>query len=225
MHPFSHSFRKAGSTSHGSNGSVVSIGRSSGGSMTIKWLLLFLFGFIVGIFILNFRQERFLAEGSILDESSLAILKYMEVNKKSFLIYVLKQRLGTVWLIVLLSSSVLGIAAVYMYTIWLGVSMGFLMSVLTVRFGMKGIALFLVSTFPHYLLYVPAAVLLIAWGYRLSVKLYFPKKDRFDNYGSKRQMFFRFFAQLCIIHGVVIIGCLLESYVNPDIITKFLKIF
>lgn len=190
-----------------------------------KWLILFLFGFIAGIFMMNLWTEQFLTEGSVLDETSLARLKYLEVNKSSLLLYVLKKRLGTVWMVALLSTTFLGMLAVYGYTVWLGVSMGFLMSAFAIQFGMKGILLFVVGTFPQYLLYVPAIIWLLVWGYRMTIKLYFPDKDISGQYDNKKQLFLRNFIQLLMIHGVVIIGCLLESYVNPNIITKFLKIF
>lgn len=196
------------------------IGKGSG-----RWLILFLFGFMVGIFVMNLWADQFLTESSILNETALARLKYLEVNKNSLLIYVLKKRIGAIWMIALLSTTFLGLVSVYGYTVWLGVSMGFLMSAFAIQFGMKGIVLFLISIFPQFLLYVPAMVWLLLWGYRLTIKLYFPSKDTSVQYYSKRQMMLRFLIQFFMIHGVVIIGCLLESYVNPNFITKFLKIF
>lgn len=195
------------------------------GKGSARWLCLFLFGFIVSIFTVNLWTEQLLTNTGFMDETSLSTLKYLEINSNSFFLYILKKRLATIWLLALLSVSMLGIAATYAYTVWLGFTIGFLLSALTIRFGMKGMLLFLISLFPHYILYIPATILLIACAYRLCVKLYFPQKDRMGDFDSKRKLFFRFFIQLAIIHGVVIIGAVLESYVNPNIITKFLTIF
>lgn len=195
------------------------------GKGSVKWLILFLFGFLFSIFFVNLCSGQLLSETAFLDETSLSAMKYLEINKNSFFIYVLKKRLADIWLIALLSVSMLGTVVACAYTIWLGFTAGFLLAALTIRFGMKGTALFLISLFPHYLLYIPADVLLITCAYRLCVKLYFPEKDKIGDIDSKRKLFFQFFIQLAIIHGVAITGCVLESYVNPDMITKFLNIF
>lgn len=196
------------------------LGKGSG-----KWLFLFLFGFILGIVIINCWKEQFLTEGSMLNEMALARLKYLEVNKTSFLIYVLKKRLSSIWMLALLSTTFLGVIAVYGYMIWLGAGMGFLLSAFIMQYGVKGILLFLAGTFPQYILYIPAMLLLLAWGRQLTVKLYFPQKDISGQYMNRQQAVFRFFIRLLILHGVVITGCLLESYVNPNIITNVLQIF
>lgn len=190
-----------------------------------KWLFLFLFGFILGIFIINCWKEQFLTQGSMLSGMALARLKYLEVNKNSFLIYVFKKRLSNIWMLALLSTTFFGILAVYGYVIWLGAGMGFLISAFVMQYGIKGILLFLASTFPQYLLYIPAMILLLTWGYQLTVRLYFPQKEAAGQYVNRQQAVVRFLLRLLIVHGVVIIGCLLESYVNPNIVTNILKIF
>lgn len=174
---------------------------------------------------LNLWREQFLTPGSILGEAALARLKYLEINRGSFFLYVLKKRLGSIWILALLSTTFLGVAAAYAYMLWVGAGTGFLLSAFVIQYGMKGILLFLASIFPHYLLYIPALILLLAWSVKVSRQLYFPQKDDAREHGGRRQMAIRFAFRLLAVHGIAIIGCLLESYVNPNMITNILKIF
>lgn len=190
---------------------------------TPNWLYPFLFGFIFGILFIFVWGEGYLSEDGILGNSSIGRLQYIEISSGKLFIYAMKQRLSSILLIVLLSSTFFGIIAIYTYIGWIGFSTGILFTVAATRFGAKGIIFILAGIFPHYIIYIPIFILLINWCYELCTKLYFPERCFGSIYGSKKQLLLRFIIRVMLIILVAIIGVFLESYVNSYIIVKFMK--
>jgi len=88
-----------------------------------------------------------------------------------------------------------------------GFVVGLLLKLFYLWYGIKGMGLLLVASVPHYLFYIMAYGLLY-WNFernRLRVR---------KNYLS-----------VLVSVAVVIIGILLESYVNPFLVREYLKIF
>ena len=191
----------------------------------VPLLAAFLAGVLLGIFIINAGGSSLLGKIGLLDESSLYQMKYMSVENSSFLVYVLKKRLGFVIGIILLASTYLGVAAVYTYAGWLGCSLGMILSVAIMRYGVKGVVLMLVMAFPQYICYVPAWILLLHEGAELCRTIYFPGKVSGTYIGNKRQEIQKWILHFSKVTVVVIIGSVLESYVNPMLVIGLLKIF
>lgn len=191
----------------------------------ISWLYLFLGGFLAGILWINFRSSSILQNMELLNTSSLHRLRYLDIDGGTFFLYVLRERMGAVIIMCLMAITFLGAAAVSVYAFWMGAMAGIFLSVASIRYGLKGIALVLVGIVPHYFMLVPACIMLMNWCYTLSTALYYPERAAESTYGSRKQYLIRKIPQLLIIVGVVIIGSLLESYVNPSLLSHFLKIF
>lgn len=191
----------------------------------ISLLTVFLAGFVAGIFIMNAGRRILLENTALLDEYSLYQMKYMTVDGNVFFLYVLKKRLGTLLGIVLLSSTYLGIITVFAYSGWLGISLGMLLSAAILRYGMKGLLLMITAAFPQYLLYVPAFVMLLKNAYELCASIYFPGRCRELHSAGKSSELKGWILKFLMISGVVITGALIESYVNPNLVTNLLKIF
>lgn len=165
------------------------------------------------------------------DLTALSRLAYMEINSVRFFWYVMPRRLGTVWFLSLLSTTFVGVVALYFYVFWLGISGGVLASAFVSEYGIKGILLFGASLTPQIFFYVPAALMLLSWGLQVCMKLYYPSGfcGRFLRGGGEGGLEGirgpGLLARFLWIQGVVIIGALFESYVNPNIVTKLLNIF
>lgn len=191
----------------------------------MSWLYLFLGGFLAGILIINIWRTPFLQDMELLNAASLSRLRYLEVDGGAFFLYVLRERLGTVFALCLLSTTYIGTYTISVFALWMGTMAGVFLSVASIRYGIKGIALVMAGILPQYLLLVPAYIMLMSWCYELSAALYHPEKALNIRYGTKRQYFMRKAVQLLVIVGAVIIGSTIESYVNPTLLSGFLKIF
>ena len=143
----------------------------------------------------------------------------------AFFLYVLKERIGMVFLLCILATTYIGIYAVSFFALWMGAMAGVFLSVASIRYGLKGIALIAAGILPQYLLLVPACVMLMNWCYQLSMALYHPERAADLRYGTKKQYLMRKAAQLLLILGAVMVGSAIESYINPMLLSAFLKIF
>lgn len=194
-------------------------------SRHIRWLYLFLGGFLIGILGLNIGRDFFLQDMELLNVSSLSRLRYMEINNGTFFLYVFCERMETVLLLCLLSTTYLGIIAVYGYTLGMGMVAGVVLSVASIRYGLKGILLILASIFPQYLFLVPACIMLMGWCCRLCTALYHPERSSEMGIGIRKQYLLRKVIQIMIIIGIIFVGCIVESYINPMILSAFLNFF
>ena len=194
-------------------------------SRHISWLYLFLGGFLIGVFAMNIWRNLFLQDMELLNAASLSRLRYLEVDGGSFFLYVLKERIGTAFLLCVLATTYIGIYAVSFFAFWMGTMAGGFLSVASIRYGLKGIALIAAGILPQYLLLVPACIMLMSWCYQLSAALYHPEKAADFRYGTKKQYLMRKAAQFLVILGIIIIGSAMESYINPILLSAFLKIF
>ncbi|MCD7835393.1 MAG: stage II sporulation protein M, partial [Lachnospiraceae bacterium] len=136
---------------------------------------LFFTGFIAGILVMYFGKSILLENTGLLDENTFVDMKYMTVDSTALFYYVLKKRAGTALIIMILSTTYLGLIVCAAFSIWYGAAAGMFMSALLIRYGIKGLLLFVVSIFPQYILYLPAFAALIAICAELNRKIYFQK--------------------------------------------------
>lgn len=174
---------------------------------------LYLLGIIIGTLLMNifgkYSASKIGIYGKYLTNDTNNI-KYEVLNKGMFFIYCIKKYFIQIVIILMLNCTskqkiINGTLCMYK---------GFVMSVLicsaTIVYGSGGIILFLISVFPHYLIYVPMFIYSIYFG--LNIKKYIKNK----NYISG-------ILKCCIIEGVMIIGTsFFEVYLNvPLIISMF----
>lgn len=170
---------------------------------------------------MNIGKSILLENTGLLDEYALYHMKYMTVNSNALFYYVLKQRLGTMLLLAVFATTYLGLTVCLGAVAWYGMAAGAFMSALVIRYGLKGIFFAVVGIFPQYLLYVPAMLAMLFWCERLCRSIYF--KNGIYQEGSVSLL--KRLLNLVVIFFVVILGCFLESYINPHLMSGLLKIF
>ncbi len=189
------------------------------------WILVFMVSFFVGILFMNSCSGWFLHEEGIFNQASVNRLKYIEVDYGAFLPYVFKQRMKGFLLLGIISTTCFGIAATYFCITWQGILTGMMLTAVFIRFGIKGILLILAGIFPQQLLFIPAGIMMLCWCYQNCSFLYYPSKYIWPKFHNKKQQYIRQGLTLLWILGIVVIGCILECYVNPMLITDIIKIF
>lgn len=161
---------------------------------------------ITMILLLMWKSEPLMQTKLFSDSSLRELQKYLQGNPEGFL-FILKERLSIVFSFFILATTSLGSVFVHMNVLWYGMSSGLFLALVLMRYGLKGILLLAAGMFPHYFIYVPSLILI----------LHLSKEKRTING--------KFISQLFVITSVVIIGCILECYVNPEIVAKILKKF
>lgn len=190
-----------------------------------SWLYLFLGSFFLGILIMNMGNEIFLGDAGIFNTASMNRLKYIEINDGKFLVYVLRQRLGGCVVLLILSTTALGLISAYGVVLWQGMITGMLITAAVIRYGIKGLLLILGGMFPHQCLLIPGEIMLLGWCLENYYWFHRYGKGTALYFRSKRQQFFHQGILLLWIFLVMLIGCVLESYVNPILISDLVKIF
>lgn len=187
-------------------------------------------GFLFGLVLMNTGKKVLLDNTGLLNENVLYAVKYAPVDSNAFFLYVLQKRLGCALILAVLSTTWLGLAAVWTCAAWLGISFGMLVMAALLRYGLKGILLIVVGIFPQAIVYFPAALLLLRWSYEFCMTIYFPEKVQtgalmHGETGGKYAMLRNKAVTFVLLLGVVIIGCVLESYVNPKFVINLLQFF
>ena len=187
-------------------------------------VIIFLAGIFAGIIMMNIWESTLLSETGLLDEYTLYRIKYMTVDSSGLFYYVTRKRICSAFIILVLSTTYLGIAVCGLFVLWYGLTAGVFFSALFMRYGFKGLILAVISIFPQHLLYIPAFGSLVVLCMGLNYNIYFKKYSYGGVEGGKRYILDKILAFLAIFI-VIFAGCFLESHVNPYILSWFLKFF
>ncbi len=189
------------------------------------WFYLFLASFFLGVMIMNMGDETLLGDAGIFNLASMNRLKYIEINHGKFFQHVLKKRIGECAALLLLSTTALGMVTVYAAVFWQGMLTGMIMTAAAIRYGLKGILLILGGMFPHQCLLFPAGVMLLGWCLENYFLMHTFGRGVSPLFHNRRQQLLHQGILLMWIMLVMLIGCILESYVNPILISDLIKIF
>ena len=187
-----------------------------------KYGNLFCVGLVVGIFVVNLGKSFLLDNTSLLDEATLYQMKYMTVDNNALFWYVFRRRIFCVLFLLIASTTYLGLVVCRGVVVWYGFSAGVFLATLTVRYGIKGVLLAVVSVFPQYILYVPMLLMLLVLCEQLFRGIYYRNGDVVTE--DKKTTMTRS-GKVFLIIMVMAVGCLLESYINPYFLLGFLKVF
>jgi hypothetical protein len=172
-------------------------------------LYLFVLGLFVGILIVNLGHDMWILNSTLLGPEMLEKIEASTLDGGLLFGYILKHRLFTVCMLVLFATTVSGMAVLCCYICFVGLAAGCLLSVASARYGIKGLLLMGAGMFPQGFFLIPGYVALFLWAAGLNRKQFYLKKG----------------LQMIGIIIVIVIGCLMESYVNPKILHLILKIF
>lgn len=178
--------------------------------------------FAVGILLANLMGREAVSNAGILNDYFVEKFQYTEINGQRLFFYIVGERVPLLLLLLFLTLTSLGVAGGILMLGWQGFSVGFMLSAAIAKYGMKGILLVLGGIFPQYLFYFPVYVLYCFLAVHLRQRL---NRDRM---GSGTERGYIYGAWLIAAAGLLLVfvmGIFLESYCNPVILKKILKIF
>ena len=188
-----------------------------------KQLILFIIGICGGILLANLVKSELLSGTELLGENALLQVRYAVIDSKSLFLRLLGQRLGEAILLILLSTTFLGLAAVWFYAFRYGLSLGLLLTVLLAEHGGRGLLLLVAGLLPQMLVYVPVWALLLALAERTCRRLYYLNGN--EGLASLKRMGIHLSAQTGLLLFMLAVGCWLEAYMNPYLLRLVVKIF
>lgn len=179
----------------------------------------YLISFLAGILLANALEVEQLKQYGILNEYFVKQLLYASINYNDLLFYVAENRGMVFILLFLLGITRLGIPAHFVYLAWNGFSFGVAMVSVIVNFGIRGIPVLCALLFPHYLFYIPLYLLLFGFTCYLGKKEMTRQSPSAGLSGTAL-----FLGGVLLVLVLFFMGIMTESYVNPQVIKKLVKI-
>lgn len=181
--------------------------------------IIYFLAFFCGILLANMLGSEQLKQYSIFNEYFLKQLSYVSVNYNDLLFYIAENRGIIFFLLFLFSITKFGMPIHFLYIIWNGFSFGIAMVSLIVNFGFKGILVLCVFLFPQYLFYIPLYFMLFYFSCHWA--------DTRKNEKYRQPLFSKTVWAVCFFGSLLLllfIGIMTESYLNPYLIKKIIKI-
>lgn len=188
-------------------------------TMARKAECVYLISFLAGIVLANTLGVEELRHYGILNEYFVKQLLYASINYDDLLFYVAENRGAVFLLLFLLGITRIGIPTHFVYLAWNGFSFGVAMVSVIVNFGIRGIPVLCALLFPHYLFYIPLYLILFGLSCYLGKR---EMKRQSASGGLPEKVLF--LGGIVMTLGLFFIGIMTESYVNPLIMKKLVKI-
>ena len=180
----------------------------------IVWLFVFAAGLIAGTVFVNYIAAGQIQVSGVWMADAVDKILAFEADVGLFVHIFIKRGLVFIFLagITLLWHRIL---LLYLSTAYFGFCFGVVVSLLTITYGPSGLFWLLKLLLPHYLLYVPAYMLLLLWA----------KERRRIRYRGRAGAIPADGASLLLMAAMVVCGVVLECYVNPIWIRFFERFF
>ena len=176
------------------------------------WIII---GLILGSLFTNFVYQDYLAYGGQVQSLVFHNQKLYSASMSLFF-YILFKRAKQYAMIYLAGYLLKPWIFLYGFTFCMAFFLGSMLSLQIIQMGMKGLCLVLVSLFPHFILYGMSLVLLI--------KRNFAEEKKEEMLYETSSSFLLRFSILFEI-TFMILGCILESFMNPSIMSGILKLW
>lgn len=179
-----------------------------------KFLFSLAGGLLAGIVYGCFFSAGYMEQVGFLSDAFLLDYLKKDIDGNRLFAYLLKGRGVSLFSVWLLGSSFLGRILIYLVLLWSGFSVGIYITAGLVKRGISGLGFCIAAVFPQMLFYIPAFGLILIQSFILSGK---------QEMGKERVL--RYSIILFVSFLLLFLGVLMESYVNPAILKKILKIF
>lgn len=183
-----------------------------------KSTALFFFIFLCGVICANILGIASGRELGAINEYFMNRYLYADIQGREMFLYLFYERVPEFFLLFVLSIGIYGTVVVNVYICYLGFSVGFLAVISIMNYGVKGILLLAGFFLPQWILYF---LVIAIWFYEL--KFYKEKgKDyiRGDHRKKRKMGYVLSFMAAALL---LFVGIFLESYVNPFLLQKIIR--
>lgn len=163
----------------------------------------FMPGFLLGIIYVNLIVKQYNAEPGIFSDHFLEQYAAVEIVAREYILYLARIRILPFLLVLGLSFTKLRKVSALLFLLWTGFSSGMLLSMAILSMGIKGSILCIIGVLPQFLFYIPAYV----------VVLWFCCSYPGSRWNQQKTIF---------VVLAMMVGMILEAYVNPLLVKWFL---
>lgn len=169
-----------------------------------RLFLCFLGGIVIGTFLLNIFLGSYAGTLGVYSEYFVnGVNMYGDaVDKSAFFVYCIKKYAGECIMVIFLNITPICTIFNQLYCMYKGIVMAMLISSATLTYGAGGLFLYIISVFPHYLLYVPFFVAMMYVGIQISEIIREKKMGKFR------------LRIVLVLMGLILGTAFLEAYAN-----------
>lgn len=184
-------------------------------------LLLVAFGAILGILFARVFKSFYWGNINILNPDYLTQIKDTPIDYSVLLKYVYWDIFKSFIILWMVSITSFGIPFIALCLTYMGFQGSFFITVILMKYKLKGILLILGYTFPQYLIYIPVVFISLRMCFWLNKSL------RYDNLPKKgkREKTAKYLALAVLLGVVLAAGGLAETYIGSFVLRKILNIF
>lgn len=173
-------------------------------------------GFITGVISITFGQENWLITEGILNQNFIYKMEEIIINKRALFFLCMEKRLGAFFLLFLLAFSSVNAWVTLSFFFFYGLCGGSIVELLVIQYGIQGILMYVLLVLPQGIFYGGGYLSLGCWCLKTEKSMngeVRKKETKIKHFANKGQVIMAFV--------MVLIGVILESYVN----LKIFKIF
>ena len=174
-------------------------------------------GFIAGVLSIALWKENWLISEGILNSEFISDITELKIDKRALFFLCLGRRMRAFFLLFLLSFSSVNYLVNTVFFFISGFYVGTMMEILTVRYGMQGVAMYFTMIFPQGLFYMLGFWMLGCWCLKqenVESSLKNRKIQKITKIRNKRAV--------SVSWILVLTGIIVESYINPQIFFFFI---
>ena len=174
-------------------------------------------GFIAGVLYIALWKENGLISEGVLNREFISDITTLKIDKRALFFLCLGKRMRAFFLLFLLSFSSVNFWVNFAFFLLSAFYAGSVVEILTIRYGMQGIAMYFTMIFPQGLCYILGFLILGCWCLkreRIESSLRERKIQKIRKIENKKAVMVSW---LLILAGIII-----ESYINPKIFFFFI---
>ena len=166
--------------------------------------VLYMAGFLVGIFYANLVEKKYMTANGIFSEYFLSQYIAIDVEAEEYILYVMKIRLLPLACLFIASQTKFKKVAVICCILWTGFSCGMLIVASVLQLGANGVLLCLIGITPHFVFYIMSYLVILWYLSNFPVSTWNGGKTAF-------------------VVLTMALGILTEVYVNPILMKLFVN--
>jgi hypothetical protein len=187
--------------------------------------ILFVTVFVAACVLTIMYYNIYYAKSSLFCDTVLSGFTQRLTDRSGLFSYVLEKRSIVYAMTVLFGLLLIGEALYWCVAAWGGASLGFVLSSCVLTYGAKGTLLFLSMVLPQYILYVPLYAAVFTQSGGMWQYLFAHDNSVIKRPYTKNQALVRYLFLSGAGFGILVLGCYMESYINPALMKWVLRLF
>ena len=193
------------------------------------FLAVFIFGLVAGTFVINTMNKGYYDKIHVTQDHYIKMISDVVIDKSDIFKNGIMEYYKELVIILVLNCFFFGKAYNALYLFFKGAGVGVVLSSYVMKYGVKGLMVYIVSIFPHYILYIPAIILTICAGIsmRRVVVENTGKNIKYDikdiSVTNIMRLLRKFVMYLVILLGFAVLISLVEAYINIPLFRSYIE--